>query len=67
MPGLRKRGVLRAAELYAEACNRLSKLVEDAPAAPSSEWAATFRAEFDECLMECEGAKALLLQLARKL
>jgi hypothetical protein len=31
VPELRKRGVLRAAELYAEACNRLSVFIEGAP------------------------------------
>jgi hypothetical protein len=67
MVGLRKRGVLRAAELYAEACNRLSEFVKEAPAAPSSQWAEAFRAEYDKCLAEVEGAKMLLLMLARKL
>jgi hypothetical protein len=64
---LRKRGVLRAAELYADACTRLSVFIEGAPDGNSVKWSESFRNEYDKKLMEMEGARQLLLMLARKL
>jgi hypothetical protein len=64
---LRQRAVLRAAELYADACNRLSVYVAGAPKQHSSGWSETFREEFDKRINEVEGAKRLLLMLAKKL